>query len=328
MLCGMIVESSVLCAKNMEIFTRDGLQPGEICYYSVSRLWSIALEIDEVVRVKVDTPVLELKSWRDVHGNAISPMDVLHDLNNPLFIEHRLAIEAATFDYPILMNPSKTDCYDGMHRIAKARMLGRTYIDAKLIDDAQKHRTLVECIRPKIVHVSGSSGSGKSTLGRQLANKHVAVYDTDEFFQDAQMAESGFDDADDATKETIRDRYFSDGFETAMWDSHDKSVVVFVGLLDHASPSGRKYDKQPFDARFFLDVPATQLIKQYYKRVARELDDEEFLESVAPPNNTRGIPDSDRIYQWNVETRENHVQRGYELLTASQIRRRIEEMCK
>jgi hypothetical protein len=265
------------------------------------------------------------KSWTDIRGDPVSPRKVLRYIENPLYAVHRVAIESATFDQPVLIDPTMTDCYDGLHRMAKAFAMNQSHVRGKVITDAQKQSCLIVCTRPKVVHIVGT---GRSELKEQLENDRVNVHCVENFFSDLDVKSSGYDDADDDTKETIRDNYFTQGFEQAMWDAQHKSVVVFIGPLDYASPSGRTYDKQPFDARIFLDVPVSNLLKQYFQYVALKLDDDNYLNSITPPNNTRSIPDSDCVYRWHVETRENHVERGYTLLTATEITRCIEEMCE
>ena len=302
----------------MSVIERDGETPGETCYYSVEKLWSIAGQIDEVVKVAV-FPFLKRKSWLDVRGRCVSPLDVLRDLKNPLYVQHRCAIEAANFDYPVLIADNTVDCYDGLHRMAKAHMAEKLTVKAKVINAAQLRTTLVERFCPKVVHVSWSA-----TLDQPFEDHRVAVYNLESFFTPGDAEKSGYNAADDEQKEAIRDEHFRVGFERAMWDSQAKDVVIFIGLLEHGSPSGRRYEHR-FDAQFYPDIPLPQLIRAYYKRVARDLDDDQYLASVTPPG-TRAICEPRRIAELHVVARDTHIKRGYVLLPPDEIQRRIEQM--
>lgn len=312
----------------MHVVSRGGSKPGTTCHYNVEKLWEVT-RYAPVQSVAITETLLTMPAWTDVSETVITPLMVERDIDNPRFAHHKEAIEAADLRYPIIMNAELTDCYDGLHRIVKAHMLGHARINAVSVTDAQLQSALIECTGPVTVHISGSPGSGKSTLGEHLKAKlgdSIAVYDTDEFFQDTERAASGYETASDSEKELIRDRYFEEGFETALWDACEKSVVVFVGLLDHASPSGRLYNKQPFDYKYFIDIPVSQLIKQYYQRVARELDSDEFLQAVTLPGNTSAIPDSDKLYTWHMQTVAQHL--GYQLIPSGDIEQAIEAQVK
>jgi len=160
---------------------------------------------------------------------------------------------------------------------------------------------------PAVVHISGSPGSGKTRLGRQLAGPTVALKDTDEFF--------------DGAPESIWNSPQAwlahvDAHVTEFLEKHrDKRTVVFVGILDSVWGGAHVfYEFKKAHALFFLDVPITQLLRQFYARYAERTVDWERVASGERP-----IPSSrEKVLEYEDDLRE-HVARNYRVASRNAI---------
>ena len=93
--------------------------------------------------------ILDVDLWQDSLEQTITPRMVLDDMAEELetYPEHEKSINESTFEYPILVTKDaktgKYDVLDGLHRLAKAKLLGMTSIDARLV-------TTVDLLESKI----------------------------------------------------------------------------------------------------------------------------------------------------------------------------------
>jgi hypothetical protein len=175
-----------------------------------------------------------------------------------------------------------------------------------------------------IIHISGTNASGKSTLCAEL-NKlpGVICFDTDEFIQSDE-------DRDKIRKNPnpnlVRNEMFTLAFQTHIQNNFYKyRVIVFTGLLDHASPDGVYFEEILFDRLFYLDVALHIVLKRTYERYVTFLSDWNFLEGVM--TNQHIIPSSEQVIKAFYETRKYHVDLNqYEPKTAREIIYEIQKM--
>jgi hypothetical protein len=123
-----------------------------------------------------------------------------------------------------------------------------------------------------IIHISGSPGSGKSTIGKWIDENYsdsIAVKDTDSFIQrgdeEATRLSSLFIEGSDAYMNELR--MLKTRKINEFIASNSEKDIVFVGLMDHF---GLKpfYDISLARHKFFIQISNTDLLKQYYSRLA------------------------------------------------------------
>ncbi len=179
-----------------------------------------------------------------------------------------------------------------------------------------------------IVHVSGSPGSGKTTLGERIARDfagQVTVFDTDEIIQ--HHLASGkelvklMDDTSDKGLLSYTRRWteiFTEGIDDVIART-DTKVLVFVGILNHFRPPGGSI--LALDAateRFFIDLPLSQLVRQFYTRYGKELgQDQEFWTGIVEQR--YNIPDSLSFVRDSKQEREWHAAHDYKFLGTEDI---------
>lgn len=73
---------------------------------------------------------LKYPSWGD-----ISPFDVINNMNNEKFMDHKNRILNANMDYPIIIEKKTNIIIDGLHRLAKAYILKKKKINAYVFDE-------------------------------------------------------------------------------------------------------------------------------------------------------------------------------------------------
>lgn len=98
----------------------------------IKKLWKIA-ENKPVIDIPVKTLEISHKKrhWACKLGKPISAFEVLQ--NPSRAPEHAKKTEKASLDYPIILAASNLDILDGLHRLNKSILLGRTDIKAQLV---------------------------------------------------------------------------------------------------------------------------------------------------------------------------------------------------
>ena len=185
-----------------------------------------------------------------------------------------------------------------------------------------------------IVHIAGSPGSGKTTLGNWISNNlKVPVIDTDDFINHG--SKEGKELLQMSDKSAAYKRRWAEildvKFEEAIAQHALAPLLVFVGLLDHFGPPDNSYHFfRQATARYFLDVPLPQLLKQFYVRIgqdekrradASEKSSDEYWEGVAEGKYT--IPGAKDIVKNNAADVKWHKAHKYEMLPEDTIRKRL-----
>lgn len=78
---------------------------------------------------------LEYPSWGD-----ISPIEVVKDMNNKKYIDHKTRILNADLKYPIMIEKKTNIIIDGLHRLAKAYLLKKRKIHAYIFDENEMNK--------------------------------------------------------------------------------------------------------------------------------------------------------------------------------------------
>ncbi len=93
---------------------------GPLQVWEVERVWELARELP-VERVPLD-PLLDTVGWygREENRGYLTVREV---------VEHARQIDAASLDYPVLL-AADGQIFDGLHRVAKAHLLGHEEIEA------------------------------------------------------------------------------------------------------------------------------------------------------------------------------------------------------
>jgi hypothetical protein len=186
-----------------------------------------------------------------------------------------------------------------------------------------------------LIHVSGVPGSGKTTLGQKFAAlEGVIVVDTDELISDDDQREMMKLDST-GPPEDIHGPYriaWEGLFTLALVNEFNKArekgakLLLFTGILNQLSPPPGSILPMPFIEieKYFLDPPPPQLLRQFYTRYTKELnDDKQFWMAVA--TGRYQIPSS-RTYMKSMENEKKwHMNHGYTLLGPEAIEQRINQ---
>lgn len=92
------------------------------------------------ISIKDFMGVLDHKGWGDSEGNLISPVDVLS--NPEKYNQHYEQIMNSDINYPIIYNKHK-GIIDGVHRMTKAYLLNKKYINAYIFSDSLLEKFII-----------------------------------------------------------------------------------------------------------------------------------------------------------------------------------------
>ena len=185
------------------------------------------------------------------------------------------------------------------------------------------------------MHISGIPGSGKTTIGQKFSGlEGVIVVDTDELITDEDQKEMMKVDKK-GPPEDIHKLYrekWEEIFRKALIEEYHKAetknarLLIFTGILNQMSPPPGMVVPMPFAdiEKYFLDVPLPQLLRQFYGRYTKEMnDDQEWWQGVA--SGRYRIPSS-RTYLKSLALEKHwHVRHGYTLMTHTDVEHRIRE---
>lgn len=140
-----------------------------------------------------------------------------------------------------------------------------------------------------IIHISGAPGSGKTTIGEWIKTnfKNVKVFDIDDLYWDfIGKREKKFDNINLFKKNFAKDMQ---SYVDKIIDKHQDTNIIFVGL-NYPDPRIEYKEKETFvkpfkidtkaDYKFYIDLPAEQIVKQKIKRDLNEIIDDidDFME--------------------------------------------------
>jgi hypothetical protein len=184
--------------------------------------------------------------------------------------------------------------------------------------------------KPRIIHLSGSAGAGKSTLAQQLCED--PTYE-DLLIKDVDELSWRFNNADpllfvQQLKEGIVEWIASQGGGGAGGGGDNHQDILLVGILD-ITCAGKTHavDMREITTHlFFLDVPVTRLLHQFYSRLATHDAADVFWADVA--EDTHRVPSSADIVALNDVAREMHRSMGYALVTPVKFLRKLHKLLK
>lgn len=298
---------------------------------------------------------MKCKCWKEPNKNKFfSPLDIIKKRAKSEL--HSKRIEDADLSYPIIINGATSWIIDGMHRLARAYLDKKDYIDVIVLDSDILARSIVgnkskewsdsdwsyyaylslddlydiydlRFHQPNVIHIAACIGDNEKELLSEFKNRSAYVCAHLDEFKDEYISKS----YDQSTNWTLDENHYQKYITNFVKSNRDKTII-FAGINDNHLGTKKMYYEIYANKKYFLYTGDESLVKNRCSWLLNEINTDRFKNQIIPDNESfmNTIINSlnydcrtANISKQNAEWRAYYRSQNYEFLNAEQIRNKI-----